>query len=61
MYVFGLDGTVYSRRIVGVHLSSDQVTYYFMMNADFYNSFLLRLRIKVSSKHHCVLVYDAIF
>ena len=32
--------------IIGVHLSSDQVTYGFMMDADLYNSFLLRLRIK---------------
>ena len=45
LYVFGLNSTVCSH-IVGVHLSSDQVTYYFMMNADLYNSFLLRLRIK---------------
>ena len=45
LYVFGLNSTVRSH-IVGVHLSSDQVTYYFMMNADLYNSFLLRLRIK---------------
>ena len=45
LYVFGLNSTVCSH-IVGVHLSSDQVTYYFMMDADLYNSFLLRLRIK---------------
>ena len=32
--------------IVGVHLSIDQVTYYFMMDADLYKSFLLRLLIK---------------
>ena len=44
-YVFGLNSIVYSH-IVGVHLSSDQVTYVFMMDADLYNSFLLRLRIK---------------
>ena len=45
LYVFGLCSTVWSH-VVGVHLSSDQVTYYFMMDADLYNSFLLRLRIK---------------
>ena len=43
--VFSLNSTVCSQ-IVGVHLSSDQVTYGFMMDADLYNSFLLRLRIK---------------
>ena len=43
--VFGLNNTVCSH-IVGVHLSSDQVTYDFMIDADLYNSFLLRLRIK---------------
>ena len=43
--VFGLNSTVYSH-IVDIHLSSDQVTYDFMMDADLYNSFLLRLRIK---------------
>ena len=32
--------------IVGVYLSSDQVIYDFMMDADLYNYFLLRLRIK---------------
>ena len=32
--------------IVGLHVSSDQVTYDFMMDADLYNSFLLRLCIK---------------
>ena len=45
LYVFSLNSTVCSH-IVGVHLSSDQVTYGFMMDADLYNSFLLRLRIK---------------
>ena len=44
LYTFGLNSTVCSH-IVGVHLSSDQVTYYFMMDADLYNSFLLRLLI----------------
>ena len=42
--VFGLNSTVC--HTVGVHLFSDQVTYDFMMDADLYNSFLLRLRIK---------------
>ena len=45
LYVFCLNSTV-CRHIVGVHLSSDQVTYDFMINADLYNRFLLRLRIK---------------
>ena len=45
LYGFGLISTV-RRHIVGVHLFSDQVTYDFVMNADFYNSFLLRLCIK---------------
>ena len=44
LYVFGLNKMVCSH-IVGVHLCSDQVTYYFMMGADLYNSFLLRLRV----------------
>ena len=33
--------------IVVAHLSSDQITYDFMMDADLHNSFLLRLRIKI--------------
>ena len=45
LYVFGLNSMVYSH-IVDMHLSSDKVTYDFMMDADYYNSFLLRLRIK---------------
>ena len=45
LYVFCLNSTMCSH-IVGVHLSSDQVTYDFMMDADLYNSFLLRLSIK---------------
>ena len=45
LYVFRLNNTVCSH-IVGLHLSSDQVTYDFLMDADFYNSFLLRLLIK---------------
>ena len=44
-YVFGLNITVFSH-IVGVNLSSNQVPSYFTMDADLYNSFLLRLRIK---------------
>ena len=44
LYVFCLNCTVCSH-IVGVHLSSE-VTYDFMMDADLYNKFLLRLRIK---------------
>ena len=46
LYVFGLNSMVCSH-IVRVHLSSDQVTYRFMIDADLYNSFLLRLRIKI--------------
>ena len=45
LYVFGLNSMVCSY-IVGVHLSSDKVTYGFMMDAGLYNSFLLHLRIK---------------
>ena len=45
LYVFGLNSTV-CINIVGVYLSSDQVAYDFMMDADLYISFLLRLRIK---------------
>ena len=32
--------------MVGVHLSTEQVTYYFITDADLYNSFLLRFHIK---------------
>ena len=49
LHVFGLNSTV-CNHIVGVHMSSDQVTYYFMMDADLYNNFLLRLRIKRSEQ-----------
>ena len=35
-----VNSTLYSH-IVGVHLSSDQVTYDFMIDADLYNSLLL--------------------
>ena len=45
LYVFGFT-CLMCTHIVGMHLSSDQVTYDFMMDADLYNSFLLRLRIK---------------
>ena len=45
IYVFGLSSTVCSH-VVGVHLSSDQVTYDFMMDDDLYISFLLCLCIK---------------
>ena len=45
LYVFGLNSTVCCH-IVGAHLSSDQVTYDFMMDADLCYSFLLRLHIK---------------
>ena len=60
LYVFDLNSTVCSH-IVDVHLSSDQVTYYFVMDADLHNSFLLRLRIKSFYQPSCVLVHDAIF
>ena len=46
LYVFGLNSMVCSH-IVGVHLPSDQVTCYFMMDADLHNSILLRLRIEI--------------
>ena len=45
LHAFDLNSTVY-RHIVGMHLSSDQVTYDFMVDADLYNSYLLRLGIK---------------
>ena len=45
LYVFDLNSTVCSH-IVGVHLSSDQVTHDVMMDADLYNSFSLRLGVK---------------
>ena len=45
LYVFCLNNTVCSH-IVGVHLSSGQVAYDLMMDADLYNSFLLRRRLK---------------
>ena len=45
LYVFGLNSTV-RNHIVYVHLSSDQVTYDFMMDGDLLNSLILRLRIK---------------
>ena len=45
LYAFGLNSKVCSH-IVGVHLSSDQVIFYFVMDAALYNSFLLRLGMK---------------
>ena len=54
LYVFGINSMVCSH-IVGVHLSNDQVTYDFMMDADLYNSFLLSYNIQF------VLVYGTIF
>ena len=59
LYVFGLNNVC--SHIVGMDLSSDQVSYGFMIDADKYNSFLLRLRIKSFWHLQCVLVYDAIF
>ena len=47
LYGFGLNSMVCSH-VVGMHLSSDQVNYGFMMDADLNNSFLLRLRMKSS-------------
>ena len=49
LYVFGWKITVCIHR-VGVHLSNDQVTYDFMMDADLCKGFLLRLRIKSLSQ-----------
>ena len=45
LYVFGLNSMMCSH-IVDVYLFSDQVTYDFMMDAEMYNSFLLRRPIK---------------
>ena len=45
LYIFGFNNMVCSH-IVGMHLPIEQVTYDLMMDADLYNSFLLRLRIK---------------
>ena len=45
LYVFSLNSTVCSH-VVEVYLSSDQVTYDFMVDANLYNSLLLRLRNK---------------
>ena len=56
LYVSGLNSMV-CNNIVGVYLSSDQVTYGYMMDADLYNCFLLRLRINLQ----CVLIFDIIF
>ena len=45
LYIFGFNSAVCSH-IVGGHMSSDQVTYGFMMDADLCNGFLLRLCVK---------------
>ena len=60
LYAFGLNSTVCSH-MVGVHLSSDQVIYDFMMNANLYNSFYCVYVSKVSSNLQYVLIYDTIF
>ena len=60
LYVFCLNNTVCSH-IVGVYLSSDQVTYDFMMDADLYNSFYCICVSEVSINIQCVLVYVTIF
>ena len=60
MYVFGLNSTVCSH-IVGVHFSSDQVIYDFMMDADLHNSFYCVCVSKVSGNLQSVLVDDTIF
>ena len=60
LYIICLTSKVCSY-IVGVHLSSNQVTYYFTMDADLYNSFYHVYVLKFSSNLQCVLVYDAIF
>ena len=60
LYVFGLNSTVGSH-IVDLHLSSDQVTYDFMIDIDLYNSFYCVCVSKVSSNLQCALVYDTIF
>ena len=60
LYVFGLNSTVCSPA-VRVHLSSDQVTYDFMMDANLCNSFLYVCVLKVSINLQSVFVYDTIF
>ena len=45
LYVLSLNSPVGSH-IIGVHLSRDQATYDFMMDADLYDSFSVRLRLK---------------
>ena len=60
LYVFCLNNTVCSH-IVGVHLSIDQVTYDFMMDAGLYNCFHWVCVLNVSINIQCVLVYDTIF
>ena len=45
LYVFDLNSIMCSH-IIDVHLSSDPVTNDLILDADLYNSFLLRLRIK---------------
>ena len=60
LYVFCLNSTV-SSHIVGGHLSSDQVTCDFMMDADLRNSFYCVCLPKVSINLQCVVVYDTIF
>ena len=57
LYVFDLNSTICSH-IVGVNLSRDQVTYDFMMDADFFYCVCVS---NVSSNLQCVLVYDNIY
>ena len=59
LYVFGWKITVCIHR-VGVHLSNDQVTYDFMMDADLCKGFYCVCVSKVYRKLQCVLVYDNI-
>ena len=59
LYIIRLTSKVCSH-IVGVHLSSNQVTYYFTMDAVLCNSFYHICVLKFSSNLQCVLVYDAI-
>ena len=59
LYVFGLNSRVCSH-IAGVHLSSDQVTYYLMMDDDLYNSFFTAFVYQTfSSNLQCMMLYSS--
>ena len=62
LYVFGLNSTLCSH-IVGVNLSSDQVSYDFMMDAELYNtaSFTASAYQKFLATFNLQCVYATIF